>query len=46
MGTRAHPATIHSAITTPAKRSALDPPGRPTGDSTPLPALNHNDLEV
>ena len=34
MGTRAHTYT-DSASTAPVKRSALGPPGRPTGDKQP-----------
>ena len=40
MGTRAH-TNADSASTAPVKRSALGPAGRPTGDRTPPPALNH-----
>jgi len=46
LGARAHTATIDSAITAPVKRSALGPAGRPPGDSSPLPALNRNEVEV
>jgi hypothetical protein len=41
MGTRA--CTPDSASTAPVKRSALDPPGRPTGDRAPPLTLNHNE---
>jgi hypothetical protein len=33
----------HSASTTPVKRSALGPPGRPTGDRRPPLALDDNE---
>jgi hypothetical protein len=46
LGARAHTATIDSAITTPIKRYALGPPGHPTGDRSPLPALNRNEVKV
>ena len=38
-GARAH-AQSASAATAPVKRSALGPPGRPSGDRAPPPALN------